>query len=438
MELSVQTLKKVLCGIFYFVLLELAYFFIEVKSFSYVGFNWNFSIVKFLLGWILYAIVCIVVMAQNRTVISTVFYYVIFFLSIAPCIVLYQFDNTQLWMILYQVTMLIFMISIVNMLYCKKLSIPFKLSSTSRAGYGGEIHQYNITFILIALFFGYSLIKNGVPNFNSLGFYDVYKIRADSSFSFFDVTAQNLMCRILIPLEMAYSLRNCKWMRALVTIIVQLYIYSITGFKTYLFVIAIVIGMEILKHFPMQKKMLVAFTLVMLIGLGIYALTNNLMFAALLFNRTIFFPAKIKWAYMDFFSQNPFPYFADTTIGHFLRLKSPYGQPIVYLIGAEYFGKPEMWTNTGFLADAYANMGWLGGILISLIAAVVLKMIDFVNSYSDDKTSAIVFILYFIALNDGSLISNLVSGGLLLCIFVVGLLNNHENNTDEIRNSADP
>ncbi len=95
------------------------------------------------------------------------------------------------------------------------------------------------------------------------------------------------------------------------------------------------------------------------------------------------------------------------------------------LIGEVYFNRPGMWTNTGFIADAYANAGLIGIIFICLILFIVLKfakknMMFIPEPYN--KGIEILFVLYFVSLNDGGAISVLFSGGMLILIIMIMII----------------
>ena len=148
---------------------------------------------------------------------------------------------------------------------------------------------------------------------------------------------------------------------------------------------------------------------------------NNMLYA-LINERVLFLPAKIKNCYFDFFSRNDFVWFSQSSFAKILNIQSNYSENIPNLIGDLYFNRPDMWTNTGFIADAYANAGILGIAFICLLLVFVLlsarKHISYIhNSYK--KVIEILFVLYFISLNDGGAISVLFSGGMLILLILI-------------------
>ena len=127
-------------------------------------------------------------------------------------------------------------------------------------------------------------------------------------------------------------------------------------------------------------------------------------------------------------------YFSQSTIGKLLGLRSSYVQNIPNLIGEVYFDKPNMWTNTGFMADAYSNMGAFGMFIIAIFVSLVVSMADGFLADSNKKVSRGihgVFLLFFISLNDGSAISVFFSGGMIFALIIAGLVS--FNDGDEIK-----
>ncbi len=55
---------------------------------------------------------------------------------------------------------------------------------------------------------------------------------------------------------------------------------------------------------------------------------------------------------------------------------SPYRVEPPDLVGAQFFGRPETHANANWLADGYANFGYLGMVLASLVLIALLWTID--------------------------------------------------------------
>lgn len=408
----------------YFFALEYLYVKIQTTIFAYVGYEYEWNLTRYIIGLIIYFIGTYVFFMRKEQV-SSLFIYVIYYLSIAPFIVMYQYDTmVLLWMVVYQFVMLLLIKVFLAAFRHKEKHII----TQNTAIFNLNTNAYRLLFAMATVFFVYMLAMKGLPSLSNLLFENISDVRGESSFSTLQSIIQNLFCKAVIPMMIAILFDKKKWFGVAYLTIIQVYVYAVTGFKTFLFIPFLMIGFRYLRKISVNKLIIKGLTLALIGCYVIYLLTDYVMILALITNRVFFLPAIIKYAYFDFFSSNDFLYFSESTIGQILGLKSGYSRNIVYIIGQKYFGKPNMWTNTGFLADAYAQMGYLGGILISIITTIELVWIDKVTRYSNLAPGSAMFLLFFISLNDGGLISVSVSGGLLVAIMAVYLINNKASN----------
>jgi hypothetical protein len=181
----------------------------------------------------------------------------------------------------------------------------------------------------------------------------------------------------------------------------------------------LIIGTKFLRTKSFKRLIVWGLPLAMGGALVLFLLIRNNMFAAIVFNRLVFLPAKIKECYFDFFSQNDFVYFTQSSLASIFGIESNYQRDVVFLIGEKYFNSPDMWTNCGFLADAYANWGMMGGFLMSLLLAFELHLLNNAVHTPAKNYATAIFLIFFIGLNDGGLISVSVSGGFLLAILLI-------------------
>ena len=405
-----------------FAAMEFVYSVVEVGLFAYAGYVFSFDFSRFILGWLLFIVCSYVVIMFSSETLSAALYSMLFFLSIAPFIVLYQFDSAiKIWMLIYQIVLLFFIMMIVRVLE----ELYFRHKHESFKSFDIElqnkmIRQIVMVFIGVVLLF--FVFKKGIPSLTSMDFSNVYETRGSVSFSSFELMAMTLICKILIPIYLSYYLDEKKYVMAGYLSIVQVYMYAVTGYKTYILMLGLIYAFSIFRKTSYRRLILLGLLALFTGGLVLYLLSGSAMLAAIIFNRLVFLPAKIKWAYFDFFSFNPFLMFSQSTIGGIFNIPQLYDTNICYLIGDIYFNKPEMWTNTGFMADAYSNMGILGGFLLSFVLAIEVFLIDVVTGFNNRTSGAVVFLMYFVSLNDGGLISVSVSGGLLLSILFFAII----------------
>jgi len=168
----------------------------------------------------------------------------------------------------------------------------------------------------------------------------------------------------------------------------------------------------------------------MYVFLGVAALTTTLiylfkgsqMLVTMFPRRVLYVPAILKFQYYDFFSVNPKVFFADGIIGKLLGVDSPYQRSVAYTIAYEFFGVESM-ANTGYWGDAYANMGVLGVILFSIVLVLIVKYIEInTNNLNISFVISSTFFSFYI-LNDGALLTNLLTGGQFLLMIMLTIEN---------------
>lgn len=419
----------ILISILYYIVLNWLYTEYVFSIFKYVGYECTIIPQRIAEGAILYIILTLV-LSTCKDVPSASATDVFFFLSVAPFIVLYQYEQFDRWMVFYMVAMILILHMFLQ--FFEKIH-PLKRQTklvynteehycpgTIRSRKGGKWKR--TVFFAVAAFFGFVIIQHGLPNFASLSFESISKVRAEGSFGTLMEIAINAMCRIVIPIILSVFLKEKEYSKAIIVSLIQLYIYSITGFKTYLFVLLLVVLWPFVKKLNMRYIPALAIAGVSILSVIIYVFFDNNMALALIADRVVFFPAKIKWAYLDFFSKNPFVLFSENSFSRLFGVEPVYGIHTHLMMGELYFNKPNMWTNTGYMTDAYANLGLIGGVLITALLSLELLWIDRVTNYDNKSIAAVIFFIFYIALNDGAFIYISGSGGLIIAIIIVNFL----------------
>ena len=381
-------------AICYKIVLDISYVLFEAPYFGYVGFQCEPNILKTVISWAIYMAVFCIIKSDKREL-SVLFTYMIFALSMAPFMTLYQFlPACKLWMVILQMVAVIYIHILATK--CKIEGAVLKAVPYDSPFVMGGFTTYIIVFGL------YALYKFGIPAFALLGFENISQIRAAAQLSTLDSIIINVSCRVIVPLYILLLFYEKKFAGCFLGIIVQLYIYSVTGFKTFLFIPLVMIALIIFEKWDLKKLFFLGLTGAFVAVDLFTVVIGNLMPYALIGDRTVFFPALIKWAYLDYFSKNEYIYFSQNTISKLLGITSNYSVNVPNLIGEKYFNKMEMWTNTGFIPDAYSNLGILGvfitATLMALILLIVSKRVDQCQGKMK-KALETIYILYFVMFN---------------------------------------
>jgi hypothetical protein len=136
---------------------------------------------------------------------------------------------------------------------------------------------------------------------------------------------------------------------------------------------------------------------VLLSGLDLWSFEHELTgwnswFAGLFVNRALLVPSYLNSIYVDYFSHSEKYYWASSKLSLGLvdssrELSAP------NLIGQQYFGNEEMSANTGWIGSGYANAGFGGVIIYSILIGMLFSFLD---AYARKLGGRIVIALFIV------------------------------------------
>ena len=94
----------------------------------------------------------------------------------------------------------------------------------------------------------------------------------------------------------------------------------------------------------------------------------------------------------------------------------PYDLPVNFLIGEQYSGDVATSANNGFISDAFANLGYLGVAVISMLVAVIFSTFKSMNI--SHRFFGIFFILMSFTMVGSAFFTTLLTHGLLILLLV--------------------
>jgi len=214
--------------------------------------------------------------------------------------------------------------------------------------------------------------------------------------------------------------RRMYWLLSLVAV-AQLFLFGMTGHKSFLLAPVLAIGV----HLLWQKRnffswIVMGAFLLTLVSYGCFLVTGVEFVPSLFVRRLFFVPARLHVLYYDFFSQpkHPFYMLSDSIFRGFLE--NPYGMPMPHVIALTYWGR-EFWPDVGYLGDAYGNFGLLGMLLFSIILGIVLRIVDSVGSHLPPNFVAAAIVMPAIALTESALFGSILTHGWILAILMLWL-----------------
>ena len=278
-----------------------------------------------------------------------------------------------------------------------------------------------IIFFVICLYvYGFLILSGGLSRI-SFDLSSVYQVRAEYSnyrvplIGYFVPWQANVFNISLF----CYALfKKSYWLLGIASVL-QLLIFGMTNFKSFLLAPLLAVGIFI--FWNRKNKFLYIFlgaSMFVLMAYSIFFISSNHMVPSLLIRRLFFVPASNHLKYYDFFSkpQNPFVLLSNSVLAPFIDY--PYDMPITRVISWEYWDR-DFGPNVGFLGDAYAQFGFFGMFLFSFILGLFMRILDSVGGKLDNHLVAAMIAVPAMALVNSALFTTLLTHGFISALFVI-------------------
>lgn len=422
--LDIKINKKTLLFLFwilvYKIVLELGYVFVLAGKVQY--FQMDFSMWKYVIGTIWIIVLFLNIRHEERKA-STFLLDLHLIIAMIPIAVVYGLWNRN--SIYFNLLCFAFFIA---ELLVKASRNPENTSSVVINRFSYFI-LFGCALVILGMV-GYTIGVNGLPSLTALNILDVYELRGGDYFisnEYINYLYRWMMV-VILPFALAYCLVKKRYILATMCVMVALLFYLYSGNKTNLFVIPLVLGAYVFSKFKDTNYRfhgLLTVVLVLTVPLSKFI---DLPFS-LFVRRTLVIPANLKFLYYDFFTNNQKLGLSGTLWGSKLGLDYPYDQKIGYIISEEYFGLPEMNSNTGFLAEGFSRFGFIGIFLVLIIFAIMLILLDRLQKRAGYTFTVTMGIYPIFTLNDGQLIDSLIFGPMLALLVIILLY--HDNHIKE-------
>jgi len=417
---EIPLLKEVIAVFIYRLILDVSYVLVMSKVFAYNYYMLSPNAFKIFESYFFLTLILLLLNIsfkfKGRILNSQILIFLFFLISYIPFLSFYALANKSR-LFFYGVTFFWILIAFLNYIFPE---FHVKRLKNSNSIYLFFTLMANlIGLFLIFRYLGFSL------NFNLSIVYDVRRIYIEAKIPFAGYLFTWLSYAIN-PIFLSYCFVNKKWVNLMLVFFIQLILFSQTGMKSFLFVPFFVIGIAWLLNKRARIIYWIPFILSLLIVSGIfsYYIIGDVWVSSLFTNRTLFFPASLSFLYYDFFSKNSFTYLSSHHIFRSL-LEYPYPLDPAYLIGFVYFGKPGMpimAANNGIIANAYMDFGFLGFFFLGFAFVLILKIINGVSKENDIRIAAGVIGFSALYLSNSSLLTCLLTHGLIVSILFMYLL----------------
>lgn len=297
-------------------------------------------------------------------------------------------------------------------------------------------------FIIIIMGIGgssllYTLYVYGGASLDALNFQNIYSIRENIQNSGFPMNYfVPWTFKVIIIVGLLICIYKRKWVMCGLLFLGEIYFYLIYANKSTLFTLLLAISCVYISQKDNIGNWIAGALIAVIIGTAaIYEKWNSITPISYLVRRALLLPAKIRFAYYDFFNNNLKMHFANNTIGAIFDIKSSYSLEPAKLI-AKYLGAPDSHCNSGYWGDAYANFGVIGVVSFSMILIIYVILLDRLSERIPATIIIPCAIVLFYGLNDSALLTWLLGGGALLELFLLWLYSEIGEKNEQIQENS--
>ncbi len=235
--------------------------------------------------------------------------------------------------------------------------------------------------------------------------------------------------KAIMPLGIVLSLIYRKWVFLILFICCAIMIFALSSHKSPLFMPIVIISVYWFSHYKkaLDLTLLALIAVVLIGGIDFYLWQSGIgglsgLFGNLFVRRALLVPSLLNWAYFDFFSVNPYTYWADSKLSLGI-IDNPYDLGIAKLIGREFMGNEETNANTGWIGSGMANAGYVGIALYSVLIGLLLSLADaFAKKLGYAIVLAIFILIVMGATQSTDFTTMLLTHGVFASILIVMLL----------------
>lgn len=279
------------------------------------------------------------------------------------------------------------------------------------------------TLILAAV-----VIKGGVSSFN-LNPMAVYDFRDQANQTLQGVLAYlvPIATNVAIPLALLIAMARRLRLVLLLCLGLSVLFFGFVTLKSYVFYPFMVAAVYVFLRGTNPGRMLLLSLIAVVVASSVeswFYLQGDLVANWLTIfttRRMLMIPSIVNFFYVDYFSSNPFYYWATSkiTLG---VLAPPSTMDIADLIGWTYLNEGSH-ANTGWVGSGYAQAGAAGVAIYSLILGLILKYLDACALRTSTRlVSALFFIPLLTMITSSDSVSVFLTQGLLSAVFLFPLV----------------
>ncbi|NLA83752.1 MAG: hypothetical protein GX854_04300 [Clostridiales bacterium] len=287
-----------------------------------------------------------------------------------------------------------------------------------------------IAVIILILFF-IAIKAFGLPR-DIPGLSNIYNVRSEYVESLKNLSSDSDISHIVRwllyifnPLLIAYGLIKRRIIYLGLGLLGQLYIYSISGFKSALFFILIALGVLFAMNFKAKYFGLLitnGLNLLVIFSILLFNLFDNNKLWHIFVRRLLFVTGVNTGYYYDYFASHPFVFMGSNRIlGYLVDYVRTYELGIPFLIAQEYYGRLFS-ANANLWADAFANYGFCGLFIYTVALALLMYLYDSLCEGKNIYLCCLLLVGPTFALCNSSLLTTFIGHGAFWLLIIAFLI----------------
>lgn len=422
----------------YRLCLDFNYVFYVTTVYGYYGYVFVPSVWRWIFSLFLAAVTYLFVKdTKNAGIADTIVNSIILF-AYTPLTTYYGLSGQNSLYILYVSCCFVFVRFLLEMkldnrynLFCKTYNKVVRTVTSLKCGVKKYLYYLSHAGIIVACTVCtgatlYALYISGNADAGLLTALDIeriYEVREKVKFAVWMKYCVVWQVNAINPFMAAYFTYYKKYYLISIPVILQIVIYLLTGNRAFFFIIFF----WLLYYFLMRTEKPVQFLsgLLALGSLGISLLYSVSALGRVLYGlywRIFFIQPRTEYGYFNFFQNHAHLFFSESRVGRLLEVSSPYPINSARLIGMNLDGTVANHANTGFLAAAFADMNFLGMLIISVLFFITLLYADRVFSNIPIHIVLSSLIYPFYCLTNCAFLTSFFTGGMAMQLFLFTLL----------------
>ncbi len=396
----------------YIGLLHIAYLYLTVPYFSYVGMYYSpISEGAVVWSWLIALLPVVWLPLKFQRPSLVVYYFLYTFVIIPACIVPAYTGTLSIENLTQMQIALVVCFALLGLVYLLPLS------------YLPRVHLSKMWFLILVMLFSCASYVT-IVHFVGFSFRfpdpsDPYAVRGDYNELMGNINSKwlgyctNWQSFVINPFFVAYGFLSRKYYLLAIGAAGQLAIYALGGLKTVLFSLlltVILLVMQRCRHFGLTFLWGMALFVGVCMVCDRFLLHTSLGLTSLFVRRLVFIPGQLTGMFFDFFSHNRFALLGHSVLKGLVNY--PYSLEPPYLIGETYFSNDRMAADANLWGDGFANFGYFGMLGATLLLGCWLWLVD---SSGIDRNGRLIMLMVGVP---GIVLANC---GLLTCLGNHGL-----------------